>query len=293
MLKLTGALTAIVTPFTDHGEVDEEAFRALVSWQIEEGIDGLVVCGTTGESATLSKEEKIRLFRMAADEIKGRVPLVVGTGSNNTAGSIEMTRAVKNIAGVDAALVVAPYYNKPNQAGMVAHFEAVAAEGVPVVLYNVPGRTVVSMGAASVAALADHPNIISIKEATGDMSLATEIFAKVGDKLTYLSGDDFTTFPFIALGGHGSVSVVSNIAPRLMHDLCAAARAGELDAAREMHHKVFRLAEHCFCEPNPVPTKWMLSEMGRMKPSVRLPMVLPTENTRARLRKAVQEEGLL
>jgi 4-hydroxy-tetrahydrodipicolinate synthase len=290
MLRLTGAMTALVTPFDANGEVDAEALRALVRWQIDEGIDGLVICGTTGESATMSAQEKLAAFRVAVDEARGEVPIIAGTGSNSTAASVQMTASALEL-GVDAVLAVVPYYNKPSQEGLYAHFSAVAAVGAPVVLYNVPGRTVISMTAQTVARLAEHPSVVSIKEASADLSLDTQMMSLAGDRITFLSGDDMTTFPFMMLGGHGCISVVSNLAPRLMHDLCAAAAAGDLATARALHQRAWRIGRLCFSEPSPGPAKLILSQMGRCRPELRLPMT-PPEATEA-LIEAARREGLL
>lgn len=294
MSRFEGAFTALVTPFGVNGRIDEAAFRRLVRWQIDEGIDGLVICGTTGESATLSAQEKLHLFQVAMDEARGQVPIVAGTGSNNTASSVELTHAAAEL-GVDGVLAVAPYYNKPNQEGLFAHFSAIAQVGVPVMLYNVPGRTVISMTAQTVARLAELPNVVSIKEASADLSLDSEMMALTSDKpdFTYLSGDDFTTLPFLALGGHGCVSVVSNVAPALVHALWDKARRGELEEARALHHQVHRLAKLCFCDSNPAPTKWMLSLMDHCRPDVRMPMLVPAPEIQERLREGLRQEGLL
>ncbi len=292
MLSLTGAMTALVTPFGDDGMIDEAALRALVEFQIEGRIDGLVACGTTGESATLSKEEKLAVMRIVVEQAAGRVPVVVGTGSNDTRASVEMTRAALAL-GADACLAVVPYYNKPNQEGLFLHFEAIASVGMPVVLYNVPGRTVISLSAETVGRLAEIDNIVSIKEASGDMRLGTEIMARAGNRLTYLSGDDFSTFPFCAMGGHGCISVVSNVAPGLMSDLVATARASDLNLGRLMHLKANRLGAACFSDANPVPTKVLLSLMGVCGARVRLPHAPASAALVDRLTAVAVAEGLV
>ena len=292
MFRPTGAYTAIVTPMTDTGEIDEAGLRALVDHQIDGGIDGLVPCGTTGESATLSADEKIRVFEIVMDQASGRVPIVAGTGSYNTRSSVELTRRAHAL-GVDAVLAVCPYYNKPNPEGIYQHFMAIADVGVPVVLYNVPGRTVISMNAETVGRLAAHENVVAIKEATGDMRFGTAVMAAGGDRITYLSGDDFTTHPFVAMGGHGCISVVSNVAPGLMHDLVVAARDGDVDRGRALHRKANRIGALCFADSNPMPTKHMLSLMGVCGHHARLPMVPISSALSGRIEAMIKEEGLL
>lgn len=292
MLQLTGAMTALVTPFDAEGRVDEAALRRLVDFQIDGGIDGIVAVGTTGESATLSHAEKIEIFKIVKEQSAGRVPIIAGTGGNNTAVSVDMTRAAMEV-GVDAALVVVPYYNKPSQAGLIHHFTAVAEVGLPVVLYNVPGRTVISMSPETVGALAALPSVVSIKEATGDMRYGAEVMAAGGDAITYLSGDDFTTFPFVTIGGDGCVSVVSNLAPGLLHELVEAGRAGDLSRGQALNQKVNRLARLCFSDSNPTPSKAILSAMGLCDEFVRGPLVPVSEELKERLVSAAREEGLL
>ncbi len=292
MFRPTGAYTAIVTPMTAEGHVDEAGLRRLVDFQIEGRIDGLVAVGTTGESATLSKEEHLRVVQVVIEQAAGRVPVIAGVGSNDTRVTLAMTRAALEL-GADAGLVVVPYYNKPSQEGMFRHFSAVADVGLPVMLYNVPGRTVVSISAQTVGRLAPHPNIVAIKEASANMSLGTAILEAAGDHITHLSGDDFTTFPYVAIGGHGCVSVVSNIAPGLMHDLVDAASKGDLEKARPLHQKATRLARLCFSDSNPAPTKHMLSLMGICGADLRLPLAPIEPELAAKLEQGLREEGLL
>jgi len=292
-VDLRGAFTALITPFED-GEVDHESFADLVDRQIEAGIDGIVPCGTTGEAATLSNDEILAVVQTAAEAADGRVPVVAGTGTNDTRKTIRRTRAVAEIDGVDAALVVAPYYNRPNQEGMYRHFHEVADHGgLPVVLYNVPSRTGVSLSADTVGRLAEHDQIIGIKEASGDMRLVSKIAAKAGDDLQLLSGDDFTTFPLLALGGVGCVSVVGNLDPATMSDLFAAARRGDLEQARELHREVQPLARLLFSEPNPVPTKVAASILGWCEADVRGPLYVPSEDFAGLMEDMLRDYGLL
>ncbi|MFB6264731.1 MAG: 4-hydroxy-tetrahydrodipicolinate synthase [Bradymonadaceae bacterium] len=291
-VELNGAFTALITPF-QNGSVDHEAYAQLVERQIDNGIDGLVPCGTTGEAATLSKNELLTTVETAVDAADGRVPIVAGTGSNDTEKTVETTRAVSKIEGVDAALVVTPYYNKPDQKGMYRHFVEVADRGgLPVVLYNVPGRTGVSLEATTVAKLAEHENIVAIKEASGDMTLDTEILEQAGDQIQLLSGDDFTTFPLVALGGKGCISVVSNLDPWTMSELVAAARDGDLETARRMHQKIQPLARALFARPNPVPTKTAAALLGWCRAEVRPPLYTPSEEFREDLRGVLDDYGL-
>ncbi len=268
-------MTALITPFDKSGKPDFAALEALVERQIAGGIDGLVPCGTTGESATMTKDEQLAVIECVVSKAAGRVPIIAGTGSNDTAKSVALTQAVSKIPGVDAALIVCPYYNKPNQAMLLAHFRCVADEGgLPVVLYNVPGRTVISMTPDTVAALAEHPQIVGIKEATGDMTFDTQIMELLAERPDFalLSGDDFTTMPFVAMGGHGCISVVSNLLPGVMSELVAKTAAFELEQARALHLDIQRLARILFKNPNPVPTKEAAHLLGWCEDVVRAPL---------------------
>lgn len=292
-MQFSGAYTALITPF-HNGEIDFPALDALVERQIEGKIDGLVPCGTTGESATMTGTERLSVIKRVVDVAAGRVPIIAGTGSNNTLESTEFTRRVSEIPGVDAALVVVPYYNKPGQRGIVAHFEHVANHGgLPVVMYNVPGRTVVSMNAASIATLARHPKIVGIKEASADMGLDTEMFAKLPEGFSALSGDDFTTFQFVAMGGNGCISVVSNIAPTLVHDLVSATLTFDLLKARDLHQRVYRLGRVLFSDANPVPTKCAAKLLGWCSDEARLPLYRADDALRERVEVALKEAGVL
>ncbi len=290
MTMFQGAFTALATPFNADGSVDEGALRAFVDWQIEGGIDGLVPMGTTGESATCSAQEHLRIIQVVTEQANGRVPIIAGSGSNDTQKSLRTTQAVRDL-GVDAAMAVVPYYNKPTQEGLFRHFEALSNLGVPLVVYNVPGRTVISLTAETIARLADLDGIVAIKEASANLAFDTEMMELCGDRIAFLSGDDFTTFPFVAMGGHGCISVVSNVAPGLMHEVVAAAAAGDLERGRVLHRKVNRLSRALFCSSNPVPAKLMLAQLGVFpRPDVRGPLCLPDDATTARILACAAEE---
>ncbi len=292
-LRLTGAYTAIITPFS-HGEVDHESLRALVLRQIEGGIDGLVPCGTTGESVTMSDDERVAVIETVVTQAGGRVPIVAGTGTNDTAASLAFTKRVAAMGGVDAALVVTPYYNKPNQEGLYRHFATIADEGgLPVVIYNVPGRTNISLTAKTIARLAEHENIVAVKEASGDMVLGTQIFEAVGDSISMLSGDDFTTFPFLALGGQGCISVVSNIDPGSLSKMCKLASDGDWISARALHMKIQPLARALFSDANPIPVKAAANLLGWCGPDMRGPLYAPDLASRNALAETLRAYGLL
>lgn len=288
-MTLSGAMTALITPFRD-GAVDHEALAALVERQIERGIDGLVPCGTTGEAATMNEEEQLSVIRTVVEAADGRVPIVAGTGTNDTEKTVSYTQKVANIDGVDAALVVVPYYNKPDQRGLLGHFRAVADRGgLPVVLYNVPGRTVRSFTPETVGRLADHDNIVAIKEATGDLRFGSEVLEAVDGRIEVLSGDDFTTFPLMAAGGVGCISVVSNVAPGLMQRMCGAALEGDLETARALHLKIQPLARALFAAPNPAPAKQMAALLGLCEPTVRRPLAPVSATVRERLDQLIDD----
>ena len=272
-MQLFGAFTALVTPFKNT-MVDEEKYRELIEWQIEQGINGLVPCGTTGESATLSHEEHQRVIKICIDQVKKRVPVIAGAGSNNTKEAIDLTKFAKS-AGADAALSITPYYNKPTQDGLLAHFKAIAKEvSLPTLVYNVPGRTGVNVLPTTMVKLyKEIPDIIGVKEATGDVVQASQILEQVDDKFIFLSGDDFVLLPLMAIGCKGVISVVSNIAPKDFAEMCAAANAGDMQKARAMHYKMAPLCRACFLETNPIPVKTALAHMGKMNLEFRLPLV--------------------
>ena len=268
----TGSLVALVTPFNAKDQVDDAALKRLIDLHVAEGSDGLVIAGTTGESATLEKTEHIELIERAVELADGRLPIIGGTGSNSTRQTISLSRDVAN-SGIAAYLVVVPYYNKPTQEGMYRHFSAIAdAVEKPVMMYNVPGRTVADMLPDTVARLARHGNIFGIKEATGSLERLAEIQARVDADFMLYSGDDFTVLPFIEQGGHGVVTVSGNVAPRAVAELCRLARKGEHEAAKAIDDTLQPLNKALFVESNPIPVKWAVAEMGLIEANIRLPL---------------------
>ena len=289
---LQGAITAIVTPFKD-GKLDETAYRELIEFQLKGGINGIVPCGTTGESATLSHEEHKRVVESCVDQVKKRVPVVAGTGSNNTAEALELTRHAQ-IAGADYALLITPYYNKPTQEGLYQHFKTIADNtSIPMVVYNVPTRTSVNLLPETVARLAEFPNIVAIKEATGDLKQCAKIVELCGDKITLISGDDFTVLPLLAIGGMGVISVVSNVAPQDMAGMCAAFFKGDLKTAQQLHYKMWPLMEAMFYETNPTPAKTALKMMGKITGEVRQPLCPMSPANEDKLRQVLKKYGLI
>jgi len=290
---LHGAITALVTPFRRDGSLDEAALRALVEWQIAEGIDGLVPVGSTGEAATLSLAERVRVTAITAEVTAGRVPVIAGAGTNDTAVAIENSRALA-AAGATHLLHVSPAYSKPPQRGLIAHFRAVAdAAPLPVVLYNVPGRTASNMEAETTLALAEHPNIVAMKEASGNLVQIAEIIRRRPAGFAVLSGDDPLTVGVMAHGGEGIISVVSNAVPGRMHTLAAATAAGQFGMARALHDSLSPLFSAAFVESNPIPIKAALALMGRCQNVLRLPLVPLDERHLARLRDALVAAGAL
>ena len=286
-----GAATALITPLNESG-VDYEAFGKFVDWQIEEGINALVVCGTTGESSTLTDEEHRAAISFVVDRVAGRVPVIAGTGSNDTAYAIELTKHACE-AGVDACLVVTPYYNKTTQAGLVAMYTAIAdAATKPLILYNVPSRTGVGIQPATYAQLADHPNIAAIKEANGNISSVVETAALVGDKLDIYSGNDDQIVPIMSMGGQGVISVLSNVLPRQTVELCDKFFAGDVAGAAKMQCDMLELINSLFCEVNPIPAKAAVAAMGFCENYLRLPLVPMSEANRQRLLNAMRANGL-
>ena len=285
-----GAMTALVTPMKN-GEVDVEALDNLVEWQIAEGIDGLVPVGTTGESATLDVAEHIRVVERVVAVCKGRVPVVAGAGGNSTTEAIELSRACQ-AAGADGLLHVTPYYNKPTQEGLYGHYAAIArATPLPIVLYNVPGRTACDLLPETVARLAELDTIVAIKEAS-TVKRASDILHRVGDKLTVLSGDDASAFPIMALGGRGVISVVSNVVPRKMAELCKLTCSGDLIGARALHFELVPLFDALFVESNPIPVKAALERMGKIGGEVRLPLSPASTVTRTLVTEVLTSLGL-
>lgn len=292
MGELSGTLTALITPFRD-GQVDEPALRELVEAQIAGKVDGLVPCGTTGESVNLSEAEYSRVVRAVVEQTKGRVPVVAGAGSASTSHTIELAHAAKK-AGADALLVVVPYYNRPTQEGLYAHYKAVHdAADLPVMLYNIPGRTGSDLALETVQRLAELPRVVAIKEATGNILRSQSIARVLGDRLTILSGDDALTIGIIAVGGHGVISVASNVAPALVSESVRTMRAGKVNEARQQHLRLLPLYEALFVESNPGPVKAALAMQGKIAPELRLPMVWPTERTQSLLRDTLKSLALL
>jgi 4-hydroxy-tetrahydrodipicolinate synthase len=287
--KLKGSIVALVTPFKD-GRIDEESFRNLIRWHLREGTHGILVSGTTGESATLTKEEKKRLFEMALEEINGKVPVIAGTGTNDTAKTLELTQMAEEM-GMDAVLLVTPYYNKPTQKGLYEHYKYIASHTqIPIILYNVPGRTAVNLLPDTVAKLSEISNIVAIKEACGDLKQVTELKLRCQEDFIVLSGDDFTAYPTVMLGGKGVISVAANIMPKEMADLMEASLQGDLRRALELHLYLYPLFKVLFVETNPVPAKEALYLMGLISsPEVRLPLVSLSENSFNVLKQTLRE----
>jgi 4-hydroxy-tetrahydrodipicolinate synthase len=287
----TGAATALVTPLNENG-VDYASLEKLINWQIDSGIDALVICGTTGEASTLNDEEHMAVLKFAIEVAKGRVPMIAGTGSNDTAHAIEMTKYACSI-GYDAVLVVTPYYNKTTQRGLIAMFTAIAdASTKPLILYNVPGRTGVNIEPATYAALADHPNIAAIKEAGGNISKIVETAALVGDKLDIYSGNDDQIVPILACGGKGVISVLSNVVPEETSEMCHTFFKGDVKTAMEMQIKYLPLTNALFCEVNPIPAKAAMAALGFCENFVRLPLVTMEEGHEQMLRQKMRDLGL-
>lgn len=288
----SGSMTALVTPFRE-GAFDEAAYRELIEWQIASGTDGLVPCGTTGESATLTHEEHDRVVKTCIDAVAGRVPVIAGAGSNSTSEALRLTRHAKE-AGADGALLITPYYNKPTQEGLYRHYRTIAEEvDIPLVMYNVPSRTGTNLLPETVARLAEIPNIAAVKEATADMRQVSEIIRLCGDRLSVLSGDDFTVLPLLEVGGRGVISVVSNVAPADMAGLVDAFAADDHDRARSLHYRLLPLGAAMFLETNPIPVKTALGMMNRIDPEIRLPLVPMAGETRAKLGRMLADYGLL
>ncbi|MDP3183393.1 MAG: 4-hydroxy-tetrahydrodipicolinate synthase [Desulfobaccales bacterium] len=289
---LKGAIVAIVTPFKK-GRLDEEAYRELIEFQIKGGTHGIVPCGTTGESPTLSHEEHKRVVEICIDQVKKRIPVIAGTGSNNTAEALDFTKHAQK-AGADVALMITPYYNKPTQEGLYQHFKTIAAATqIPIVVYNVPSRTSVNLLPETVARLAKLRNIVGIKEATGDLKQCSKVLELCGDRFIVLSGDDFTVLPLLAVGGKGVISVTSNVAPKDMAGMCNAFFAGDLNKARKLHFKMWPLMEAMFFETNPAPAKTALKMMGKITGEVRQPLCPMSKANEARLQLVLKNYGLI
>lgn len=288
----SGSIVAIVTPFRN-GKLDERAFGDLIEWQIANGTNGIVPCGTTGESATLTHDEHHRVVRLTVEVAKGRVPVIAGTGSNSTDEAISLTRHAKD-AGADGALLITPYYNKPTQEGLYRHYKAVAeAVDMPLVLYNIPGRTGVNMLPATVARLAVMKNIVGIKEGSGSVQQASDIAQACGDRLIVLSGDDPLTLPMMAVGAKGVITVTANVMPKEMAQLVASFQAGRIDEARRIHFALSALLAALFYETNPIPVKEALGMMGKIDPELRLPMCAMSADNRNQLTRVLKEMRLI
>ena len=289
---ITGSLVAIITPMHEDGRLDLGAFRKLIDWHVAEGTDGIVVVGTTGESPTVNVEEHKELIRLAVQHSKGRIPIIAGTGGNSTAEAVELTAAAKK-AGVTACLSVVPYYNKPTQEGLYRHFRRIAETvELPMILYNVPGRTVADLQNDTVLRLAQVPGIIGIKDATANIERGTDLLKRLPRSFAVFSGEDATALALILLGGHGVISVTANVAPKLMHQMCAAALVGDVKNARELNLKLLPLHQRLFVEANPIPVKWALAEMGMIEYGLRLPLSPLSERFHQTLREALHEAGI-
>jgi 4-hydroxy-tetrahydrodipicolinate synthase len=292
--KFEGTITAIVTPFKKDLNIDFEKFKKLIEFQIENGVDGIVVCGSTGESATLSAKEKISLILTAIETVNGRVKVIAGTGTNNTAESIDMTTLAKE-HGADGVLIVAPYYNKPTQEGLYNHYRAIAdSNDIPVIIYNVPSRAVVNIHPEIQLKLAeDCPNIVATKEASGNLEQMSEIIRNAPEKFVLLSGDDALTLPIISIGGRGVVSVISNYTPKKFSEMVNYALKGKYNEARKIHYELFELMKLNFIEPNPIPVKAALSKIGLLDNYLRLPLMPITKKNSLIINKALEKVGLI
>ena len=288
-----GSLVAIVTPMSDDGALDLDALRRLIDWHIAEGTDGIVVVGTTGESPTVTYDEHCLLIRVAVEQSAGRVPVIAGTGANSTREAIELTECAK-AAGAQAGLSVVPYYNKPTQEGLFQHYRTIAeAVDLPLILYNVPGRTVTDLSNDTTVRLAEVPGIIGVKDATGSMERAADLLRRVPKDFLLYTGDDASAMPFMLLGGHGVISVTANVAPRLMHEMCIAAFEGNLARARELNNALLPLHSKLFVEANPIPVKWACAEMGLIPPGLRLPLTPLSDGLHDTVRDAMRHANLI
>ncbi|MDH3998291.1 MAG: 4-hydroxy-tetrahydrodipicolinate synthase [Desulfuromonadales bacterium] len=289
----SGSMVAIVTPFDGQGNFDEATYRQLIDFQIENGTDVIVPCGTTGESATLDFDEHEYVIKVCLDQVNKRVPVIAGTGANNTKEAIHLSKNAKAM-GADGLLLVCPYYNKPSQEGVYQHYKTIAAEvALPQVLYNVPGRTGINMSSDTTARLAEIDNIVAIKEASGSLTQVSEILAKAGDKIDVISGDDFLTFPMIACGAKGVISVSANAIPKQVKDMTEAALCADFAMARKLHLELLEFHTAMFIEANPVPVKKTLELMGKMQANVRLPLVGMGEDTLEKLQTVLRKYELI
>lgn len=289
--RVRGSMVAIVTPMAEDGALDLEAFRKLLDWHVAEGTDGIVVVGTTGESPTVDFDEHRLLIETAVKHVAGRIPVIAGTGANSTREAIELSEYAK-AAGADMSLTVVPYYNRPTQEGLYRHFRAIAeAVDIPQILYNVPGRTVADLGNDTTLRLAEVPGIVGIKDATGNLDRGTELLRRKPKTFRVYSGDDATGVALMLLGGDGVISVTSNVAPRLMHEMCAAALAGNAAQAVALNNRLMGLHRHLFCEANPIPVKWAVQQLGLMQGGIRLPLTPLAQQYHELVREAMQQAG--
>ncbi len=296
-LPILGSIVAIVSPMQEDGALDYDALRHLLDWHVEQGTNGIVIVGTSGESPTVNVEEHCELIRVAVEHINGRIPVIAGTGGNSTREAVELTEFAKRV-GADASLQVVPYYNKPTQEGIYAHFKTIAEKiDLPVILYNVPGRTVADMSNATILRLAKVPGINGLKDATGNLERASGLIAGLREQksnhFAVYSGDDLTAIFLMMMGGHGNISVTANVAPQMMASLCEAAITGDLVQARELQFKLLKLHQMMFVEPNPIPVKWALHEMGVIDKGIRLPLTPLTEDLRAPLKEVLRTTGVI
>jgi 4-hydroxy-tetrahydrodipicolinate synthase len=290
---IKGSIVAIVTPMHADGSLDFEGLNKLIDWHIAEGTNSIVIAGTTGESATVSVDEHCALIKATVAHAKGRIPIIAGAGANSTAEAIKLTRYAKE-AGADATLQVVPYYNRPTQEGMYQHFKAIAeAVDLPVILYNVPGRTVADMSNDTILRLAQVPNIVGVKDATGNIARGFDLLRLAPSDFAVYSGDDPTAMALMLAGGAGNISVTANVMPRAMAEMCAAAIAGDVAKAVPLNNQMFPLHQKLFIEPNPVPVKWALAEMGKMPAGIRLPLVPLADDCHEAVRAALREAGVL
>lgn len=290
---ITGSIVAIVTPMHEDGSLDFDSLRKLIDFHVDQGTDGIVIVGTTGESPTVDVDEHCELIRGAVSHAAGRIPVIAGVGGNSTAEAIELTRFAKT-AGAVAGLSVVPYYNKPGQEGLYQHFKAIAeADDLPIWLYNVPGRTVADLSNDTVLRLAQIPNITAIKDATGSIERICDLVARAPKDFALYTGDDMSTLAFLLMGGHGCISVTANVAPQAMHDMCTAAIAGDVVTARKINQTLLGLHKQLFCEANPIPVKWAVAQMGLVGPTMRLPMTPLDASNHERVRTALIQAGVI
>ena len=288
-----GSFVALVTPFKDDESLDEAKLKELIEFQIDGGTHGIVPCGTTGESPSLSDEEHDRVIELTVETVNGRVPIIAGTGSNSTTRTLRATEHAA-AAGADAALIVTPYYNKPNQQGLYAHYMKIAdSVDIPIIIYNVPGRCGTDILSETVARLADHPNIVGLKEATGELKRASELVSMCPDDFVVLSGDDINTLPILSVGGKGVISVVANVNPTDIAETCNAFKVGNIELARKLHYKTMQLAVDLFIETNPIPAKTALMLMGKLNGQLRLPLAPLTPANQETLRQTLEDAGLI